>query len=208
MVRKTKEEALETRARILATAEHIFSEQGVAHTSLQDIAVAASVTRGAIYWHFKNKIDLLDAMVQQVKTPMEEGLRLSSDVSNSNPLGQLRQSAIEALKLVCEDASARRVCEILFFKCEYVAETIELQRRHHEHRNYSLHHYEVAFRNAIDRGQLPIRVIPRHASIGFHAMLCGTLLDWLLAPEEFDLKEVGTSMVDTFIAGLRASRTE
>ena len=116
MVRKTKEEALETRARILATAEQIFSEQGVAHTSLQDIAVAANVTRGAIYWHFKNKIDLLDAMVQRVKTPMEEGLRRSSDVSASDPLGQLRQSATETLNLVREDPSARRVCEILIFK--------------------------------------------------------------------------------------------
>ena len=208
MVRKTKEEALETRARILATAEQIFSEQGVAHTSLQDIAVAANVTRGAIYWHFKNKIDLLDAMVQRVKTPMEEGLRRSSDVSASDPLGQLRQSATETLNLVREDPSARRVCEILIFKCEYVAETIDLQRRHHEDRNNSLAHYEAAFRNAIARNQLTEAVAPRHAAIGFHAMLYGILMDWLLAPEEFDLTEVGTNMVDTFIAGLKNTRPE
>ena len=202
MVRKTKEEALETRARILETAEHIFSEQGVAHTSLQDIAAAANVTRGAIYWHFKNKIDLLDAMLQRVKTPMDEAIRSSSGSSTTDPLGQLRQSALQALNLIHDDASARRVCEILIFKCEYVAETADLQRRHHEDRNTCLEHYEVAFRNAINRGQLPANVNPRHAAIGLHAMVYGLLMDWLLAPAEFDVREVGGNMVENFIAGL------
>lgn len=82
MVRKTKEEALETRTRILETAEQIFSEQGVSHTSLQDIAAAANVTRGAIYWHFKNKTDLLDAMLQRVKMPIEDALERSCDVNS------------------------------------------------------------------------------------------------------------------------------
>ncbi|RZS84254.1 TetR family transcriptional regulator [Pigmentiphaga kullae] len=206
MARKTKKEALETRAHILATAEQIFSEKGVAHTTLQDIAVAANVTRGAIYWHFKNRIDLLDALLQRVKTPMEEGLRRSSDGSMSDPLGQLRLSAIETLNLVRDDPSARRVCEILIFKCEYVAETIDLQRRYHEDRNSSLGHYEAAFRNAMARDQLTGAVDPRYAAIGFHAMLHGILKDWLLAPEEFDLTVVGTNMADTFIAGLKITR--
>jgi TetR/AcrR family acrAB operon transcriptional repressor len=202
MVRKTKEEALETRARILETAEHIFSEQGVAHTSLQDIAAAASVTRGAIYWHFKNKIDLLDAMLRRVKTPMDEAIRSTSDSSTLDPLGQLRQSALQALSLIYDDPSARRVCEILIFKCEYVAETAELRRRHHEDRNTCLEHYETAFRNAITRGQLSSAINPRHAAIGLHAMVYGLLMDWLLAPAEFDVREVGANMVENFIVGL------
>lgn len=202
MVRKTKEEALETRARILETAEHIFSEQGVAHTSLQDIAVAANVTRGAIYWHFKNKIDLLDAMLQRVKTPMDEAVRNTSDANATDPLDQLRRSALQALHLIHDDSSARRVCEILTFKCEYVAETEDLRKRHHDSRNNCLEHYEAAFSNAIARGQLPANINPRHAAIGLHSVVYGLLLDWLLAPGEFDLTEVGVASVDTFLAGL------
>lgn len=58
MARKTKQQAEETRQEILDAAIKTFSERGVSATSLADIAKAAGVTRGAIYWHFKNKVDL------------------------------------------------------------------------------------------------------------------------------------------------------
>ena len=69
MARKTKEEARETRNRILDAAEQVFQRQGVSRTSLADIAGEARVTRGAIYWHFKNKADLYDAMIKRVLAP-------------------------------------------------------------------------------------------------------------------------------------------
>lgn len=53
MARKTKQEAQETRQHILDVALRLFSQQGVSSTSLGEIAKAAGVTRGAIYWHFK-----------------------------------------------------------------------------------------------------------------------------------------------------------
>ncbi|MBE0690797.1 MAG: TetR family transcriptional regulator, partial [Anaerolineae bacterium] len=58
MVRKTKEEAELTRQAVLAAALKVFSRQGYAATRLEEIADEAGVTRGAIYWHFKNKADL------------------------------------------------------------------------------------------------------------------------------------------------------
>lgn len=41
MARRTKEEAEETRQRILDAAEHLFHERGVSRTSLADIASGA-----------------------------------------------------------------------------------------------------------------------------------------------------------------------
>ncbi len=60
MARKTKQQALETRQHILDVALRLFSQQGVSSTSLAAIAKEAGVTRGAIYWHFKNKSDLFN----------------------------------------------------------------------------------------------------------------------------------------------------
>ena len=62
MVRRTKEEAQETRNRILDAAERVFVERGVGRSSLNEIATAAGVTRGAIYWHFQDKADVFNAM--------------------------------------------------------------------------------------------------------------------------------------------------
>jgi TetR/AcrR family acrAB operon transcriptional repressor len=74
MVRRTKEEAQETRARILDAAEQVFYDKGVANASLEEIAAAAQLTRGAIYWHFKDKAELFDAMMCRVVMPAEEML--------------------------------------------------------------------------------------------------------------------------------------
>ena len=85
MVRKTKEEAQETRNAILDAAERVFLERGVSHTSLAEIAAAAGVTRGAIYWHFANKSDVFDALFERVFAPLEERFEAMHDELRNNP---------------------------------------------------------------------------------------------------------------------------
>ena len=65
MARKTKEEAQATRAGILDAAQACFHEFGVAGTSLAMIGARAGYTRGAVYWHFKNKTEVLTAMIDR-----------------------------------------------------------------------------------------------------------------------------------------------
>lgn len=71
MARRTKKDALLTRSALLDAAECLFQERGVSRTSLADIARAAGVTRGAVYWHFKDKADLFGAMLERVTLPLE-----------------------------------------------------------------------------------------------------------------------------------------
>ena len=54
MVRRTKEAAAITREQLLDAAERVFRERGVAGSSLAQIAAEAGVTRGAVYWHFRD----------------------------------------------------------------------------------------------------------------------------------------------------------
>ncbi|HAJ88702.1 MAG TPA: TetR family transcriptional regulator, partial [Pseudomonas sp.] len=71
-MRRTKEEAEKTRIAILASAERLFLDKGVAHTSLDQIARDAGVTRGAVYWHFQNKAHLFHEMLNQIRLPPEQ----------------------------------------------------------------------------------------------------------------------------------------
>lgn len=73
MARCTKEDALATRHRLLDAAEYVFVEKGVSRTSLHDIAHAAGVSRGAVYWHFKNKADLFNAIMERITLPAHGG---------------------------------------------------------------------------------------------------------------------------------------
>ena len=74
-MRKTKEDALATRERLLDAAEALFRERGVTRTSLAEVATAAGMTRGAVYWHFKDKADLFRAMCDRATLPLDAQFR-------------------------------------------------------------------------------------------------------------------------------------
>ena len=63
MVRKCKEDAEKTRQAVLESALDVFSEKGYAKTTFDEIAVRAGFTKGAIYWYFRNKADLVSALI-------------------------------------------------------------------------------------------------------------------------------------------------
>ena len=84
MARKTKAEAAATREALLDAAEEVFLEKGVARTSLEQIARHAGMTRGAVYWHFKNKADLFQAMLGRVRMPFQELGKLRYLLLNSS----------------------------------------------------------------------------------------------------------------------------
>lgn len=71
MAKKTKADALKTRQHLIETAIAQFALRGVANTTLNDIADAADVTRGAIYWHFENKTQLFNEVWLQ-QPPLRE----------------------------------------------------------------------------------------------------------------------------------------
>src|SRR3984885_14436608 len=58
-----------TRERLLDEARRLFRERGYAATSLEQIAEAAGVTKGAIYGHFSRKEDLLISAIDATPTP-------------------------------------------------------------------------------------------------------------------------------------------
>ncbi|KTC43932.1 TetR family transcriptional regulator, partial [Pseudomonas sp. ABAC61] len=165
MVRRTKEEAQETRAQILEAAEKAFYERGVARTTLADIATLAGVTRGAIYWHFSNKADLVQAMLDSLREPLGEMAAASEDVDEVDPLGWTRKLLVHLFHQVALDPKTRRINEILFHKCEFTDEMCDLRR---QRRAASLEcnlHIELTLSNAVNRGQLPANLDTRRAAI-------------------------------------------
>lgn len=63
-MRKTKEDTEASRQSIINAAKRIFCEKGYSATKLEDIGKAVGMTRGVIYWHFKNKSELFQYLVE------------------------------------------------------------------------------------------------------------------------------------------------
>ena len=105
MARKTKQEAQATRGHILDAAELVFEEHGVSGATLHDIAQAAGLTRGAIYWHFKGKADLFSAMMDRVRLPLEQSLQRRDGAAPAEPLRRIRDSLVVSLRTVARKCS-------------------------------------------------------------------------------------------------------
>ena len=204
MVRRTKDEAEETRSRILDAAERVFSERGVSRTSLEDLAGAAGVTRGAIYWHFKDKSDLFAAMVNRVTLPMEAMVARTSDESVEDPLASLKACAIHTLKRTATDPQCQRVFDVVTHKCEYIDDMAVVKRRISTIQKGCIDRAEQTIRNAVKRGLLPAHVNPRLAAIGLDSLLYGLISNWLADRDYVQLERQAEALIDLYLRGLRA----
>lgn len=202
MVRRTKEEALATRCQLLDAAEHVFSEQGVAHASLADIASAAGLTRGAVYWHFQNKSDLISALWERVALPMQQALDAIRSEYAHDALGMLRAKSRWVLAQVVHHDSTRKLMMILLLRCEFVDELATARSFMLGQRESCVAQLTEEFRLAINNQQLSATVDPQHAAIGLLATMDGLCLHWLIDPQRFDLEKIGTATMDAYLDGL------
>ena len=205
MVRRTKEEAQETRSQILQAAEQAFYERGVARTTLADIAALAGVTRGAIYWHFSNKSDLLQALLDTLHEPLDELARASESEDEADPLGCMRKLLIHLYHEVALDPKTRRINEILFHKCEFTDEMCDMRRQRHTHTLECNLRIGLTLRNAVHRGQLPATLDTTRGAVCIHAFIHGLIGQWLLVPDSFQLHQDTERWADIGLDMLRLS---
>jgi len=202
VVRKTKAEAEHTRATLLDAAEQVFQRKGVAAATLNDVARAAGMTRGAIYWHFRDKAELLHAMCERATLPMELLLTECAATADSDPLGALRAILVQSLRQVATSQRQRTVFDILFHKCEVTGEMAPFFEREQRGRAEWQAQIRELLRAAVRGGQLPPEcdvVLAHHA---VHAYLIGLLHEWL-AHADYDLATSAEALVDALLAGLR-----
>ena len=205
MARHTKEVALATRHRLLDAAEVLFQAQGVSHTSLQQIAQQAGATRGAIYWHFKDKADLFNAMMERVTLPLEAAAQASGR-GDGDPLDEVERVLVAALKLMTTDAQVRRVFEVATHKVEYTQEMQSVQQRHLDARNACVIDFERALRLAARRQRIRLAIPAAAAAQGLHALISGLIQNWLLDPQAFELVLVGRRAFGVYVLGLGFGR--
>ncbi len=204
MARKTREEALATRERLLDAAQALFREHGVTRTSLAEVATAAGMTRGAVYWHFKDKADLFRAMCDRATLPLDASFDQAVQSASSDPLGTLRTLSIGALTQLANDARAQNVFEIVFHKSELVDELAGLATSHKQERCACLAQIEDMMRHASVAGQLPADLDAALATQALHAYMVGIMHEWVLDPAAYDLAAAAPAFIDLFLGGLVA----
>ena len=202
MVRRTKEDAQVTRHALLDAAELLFQAQGVSRTSLSDIAHKAGTTRGAIYWHFKDKADLFNAMMERVTLPLEDAFQDVAADLESDPLDRVRLAVASALCQIVTDGRTRRVFEVVTQKVEYIDELQAVRARHLRSRQGFLDTVERGLQLAALRQNLALPLSAAESALGLHALVDGLLQNWLLDTSGFDLQVSSQRVLDVYLRGL------
>ncbi len=182
-MRRTKEEAEQTRQAILDAAEALFLTNGVARTSLEMIARECGVTRGAVYWHFQNKAHLFHEMLSQIRIPADELTERLRVDGEEDSLQRLFKLCIEGMEKFTKPGREQRVMTIMLHRCEFTEELREAEERDLQFLRQFTRITDALF--TAQAARLQPGVTPQLASRLLHSLFLGTLSDLLRDEQTF-----------------------
>jgi len=201
-MKRTKEEAAVTRATVLKAALSVFSAKGYAAATLDDVAAAARVTRGAIYWHFKGKADLYNTLTNELSA-RGANLVQQAVAEGGTFLEILRRVFVRQCALIEDDREARAVMELALFKTGLDLELQAGRRKQLEAGNALLQGITATMQQGITQGFLRDDIDPANMARAFIAFENGVIQLWLTSPKSFSLKTSAETFADILIAGIQ-----
>lgn len=201
MARKTKEEAQITRERILKAALSVFSRMGYASSTLEDVASEANVTRGAIYWHFNNKVDLYDQLLESYAGRSQEIIQ-AAIAKGGNFEAILRRIFVNVLTAVEDDPVLKEVMEISLFKSEKTTDLLQIQQKMLDSTQILIQGIAAAFEQAVVNGEIHSGQKAIDVARSFLAFQNGILYLWLSDPYKFSLHQNAKTFAEIFLHGV------
>jgi TetR/AcrR family transcriptional regulator, acrAB operon repressor len=202
-VRRTKQESEQTRQQILDAAQREFARCGVTRTTLQSIASAAGVTRGAVYWHFANKRTLFRAMRDQVSLPLFDRTELLG-TDGPDPLLAVQRFLHSVVDRIEKDPRTRRTFEIMSLKCEYVDEFRTELKRHAQSCSELSAKLALVYARAKDTGTMRSDLTPESAALDTCVFVTGLLRLWLIDEDGALLRPHVDELISNHIASRRS----
>lgn len=206
-MRRTKEDAEATRVEIIKSALPIFASSGPVAANLNAVAAAAGVTRGAIYWHFKNKWDLLDAILTYFTVPVNTFGLESEAAEQADPLGDIQEMIVNLLRNTATNEYYRQVFT-LQARLNTVRNVPDKDAQQVHARFQELmelkHRYRcVALKNAIKKGQLPPDLDTQAGAAVISAMIEGLVTNAMAMPEFYRLDLRAKQYAEVVISALK-----
>ncbi|MDD5297381.1 MAG: TetR family transcriptional regulator [Rhodocyclaceae bacterium] len=204
-MRRTKAEAEQTRQSIMETARGLFAERGVARTSLDQIAQAAGLTRGAIYWHFANKAELFTALRDAGLLPLFQGMgQMLREEAYGDPLNAVEEGLLHILHGLETEAGTRDTFSLISLKCEYVGEFRGVLASVLPRSEEWVGKIRAAYREAQRRQLLRPGLDPDMLALESQAFVFGLIRLWLMDESGATLRGKAEAMIRCHVATRRA----
>jgi TetR/AcrR family acrAB operon transcriptional repressor len=202
MARKTKAEAEQTRRDILKAALDLFHAKGYTRTTLEEIARSAGVTRGAIYWHFKDKADLFNGLKNEIEcsteTRVEDLLLLSV-----NELSDIRENILRLYRNLENDEHFKKFFELIFLRAEFTEELQPVLNQFKIKMDRLQQKDTDDFSRLQQAGKISASHDCKQCAFVLRCLIIGSLNTWLIDYREFSIVERGGALIDYFLNSLR-----
>ena len=200
-MKRTKEEADQTRQALLDAALATFSRKGFAATRLEEIAEAAKVTRGAIYHHFRNKLDLYRTLIGEGS--QRGGAAIQRAISEGGSFVDVcTHILVYSLSLLEDDRQFREVMALSLSMSEQTPELSPIAKMRAEQATALVDSIAAYMQQGIAQGVLRPDVEPLTVARAFLAYQNGLISLWLANRGAFSIKASATEFASVLMEGL------
>lgn len=206
-MRKTKEEAQETRRAILQSALDTFCEKGYSKTTFDEIAKRINLTKGAVYWHFRNKPDVVAALINNY---MEDHVsEMEKKLPEMKTFDDILNFFLYSLDHAFKDENNHKINFFLVCQMEWSEAIIAKIKPQVERKaDYCLNKIKQALSNLQRQGQIAANTdIIRLTSILMNVWT-GTLDAYLSRRNKYNVKEMVIETFELIFNGLKKEGTE
>ena len=186
-MRRTKSDSLQTRADLICAALDLFDEQGVSKTTLVQVAERAGVTRGAVYWHFKNIEDLFDAMCDTVMSNFQQTM---GNRMNTPAWDCFLENILFSFNIVNENKQLQKFLRVISRKWESTPDNAGIYKIWEKHAALGEERLLLLLQTAQKNGKLAEHISIHEAAHTIRAMHWGLIISWI-TQQDFDLIQVG-----------------
>lgn len=129
MARRTPEDSEKTRQALLDVALRLYAEQGLHQVSLKTIAAEAGVTHGALYWHFKNRDDLILSLADAYTLPFEDAYINNLQAIDQDPLAALKEFLLQVARQIVSQPQQAAYYRVFYQRSSELPELPALKTR-------------------------------------------------------------------------------
>ena len=205
-MRRTKAQAARTREDIVEAALACFDRYGISNSTLEQIACAAGVSKGAVYHHFAGKREILAEIREQVSLPLLDEADTAL-LARGEPaaLDRIEHFLTGILAGLEGDPRKRLALTVMQFRCEYVGplgEELGTTVRNIERLTKAL---EGAYRESRAAGELASGLSPRIAAVETMMFMNGLLRLWIVHGSRSSIRRNARAAIKAHVRLRRAA---
>jgi len=199
-MKRTKEEAEQTRQDIIDAGLVVFGNKGVEEATINEIAEEAGVTRGAFYYHFKNKLFLYEHLLR-LRAGYYRKIIDESFKDDLPPIERIRKYMIDTLIKVATDDEFRSVNEMIFHKSAKIDEMLKTMESSTLKRQIPTKIFQDTLEEGKKNGEVYSETSVDGATMTLFIFVQGAIIFRMLN-RDYNLQEHAEILVDTFLQGI------